>query len=160
MTKYATFGPDGILNGRYDSNIHTVIPAQALPLTEQQFTYSIEHTNGYLQWVNGQIVWTVPPPPPLPSQAELFQLTVKQFDSAVEAHLYAEAASCGYTNIERACMYASSPNPYQAESQSFVEWVGNVWAYCYGELQKVEAGTRSMPSVEQIISELPTRVVP
>jgi hypothetical protein len=66
MTKYATFGPDGILNGRYDSDIHTVIPAQALPLTEQQFTYSIEHTEGYLEWVNGNIVWTVPTSPQLP----------------------------------------------------------------------------------------------
>jgi hypothetical protein len=66
MTKYATFGPDGILNGRYDSDIHTVIPAQALPLTEQQFQYSIEHPEGYLEWVNGNIVWTVPLPPQLP----------------------------------------------------------------------------------------------
>lgn len=89
-----------------------------------------------------------------------FQSLTKQFDSAVEAYLHAEAVSHGYTNIERACMYAPVPNPYEAESRSFVEWVGSVWAYCYQELQKVQAGTRPVPTVEQILSELPTRVIP
>lgn len=98
---------------------------------------------------------------PIPlTPEEAFRVLVKQFDSAVESHLYAEAVAHGYTNIERACMYAAFPNPYWEESKSFVQWVGNVWAYCYGELQKVQAGTRPVPTVEQIISELPTRVLP
>lgn len=105
---------------------------------------------------------------PQPTQAEMdaaaptvaFNVTVKQFDVAVEAHLHAEATAHGYTNIERACMYASYANPYQAESQTYVAWVGNVWAYCYAELEKVKAGTRPMPTIEEIIAELPARVVP
>lgn len=105
---------------------------------------------------------------PMPTQAQIdsalpivsFQAIVKQFDSAVEAYLHAGATAHGYTNIERACMYAPVPNPYEAESQTFVQWVGDVWAYCYGELLKVENGTRPIPTVEQIISELPERVIP
>lgn len=107
-------------------------------------------------------------PQPQPTQAEIdaarpaveFLLLVRQFDAAIEAHLRDEAMAAGYTNIERACMYAAAPNPYQAESQSFVSWAGNVWAYCRQELAKVQAGTRPTPTIEQIISELPARVMP
>lgn len=105
---------------------------------------------------------------PQPTQAEMdavrpaveFQLLVREFDAAIEAHLRDEAVAAGYTNIERACMYAAAANPFQAESQSFVSWAGNVWAYCQQELAKVQAGTRPTPTVEQIISELPARVIP
>lgn len=107
-------------------------------------------------------------PAPQPTQAEMdavvpiieFQRLVREFDVAVEAHLLAEAQAAGYTNIERACMYAAAANPFQADSQSFVSWAGNVWAYCKQELAKVEAGTRPTPTIEQIISELPARVIP
>lgn len=105
---------------------------------------------------------------PQPTQAQIdaatpaveFQTLVREFDYAVEAHLRDEAIAAGYTNIERACMYAAAVNPYQAESQSFVSWAGNVWAYCRQELAKVQAGTRPTPTIEQIISELPARVIP
>ena len=158
--KYATFGPDGKLNGRYDSDIHSELPVGAKKITDELFNESISRTNGFLELRNGNVVWSTSPPPPRPTEAELFQLTIKQFDAAVEAHLQAEAVAAGYTNIERACMYAPVPNPFEAESRSFVQWVGNVWAYCYGELQKVQAGTRPMPTIEQIISELPQRIPP
>lgn len=111
--------------------------------------------------------WTYPAPQP--TQAEMdaaapqvaWQALVKQFDDAIEAHLHAAAVAAGYTNIERACMYAAATNPFESESQSFVSWAGNVWSYCEEELAKVQAGTRTpTPTVEDIISELPTRVIP
>lgn len=66
MTKYATFGQDGILNGRYDTDINTVIPNGAVEISDTQFFYSIQHSDGYLELVNGVVQWTVPPPPQLP----------------------------------------------------------------------------------------------
>jgi hypothetical protein len=107
-------------------------------------------------------------PLPQPTQAEMdaaapavaFLNLVRSFDAAIEAHLHDAAMAAGYTNIERACMYSGAPNPYQAESQSFVTWAGNVWAYCRAELAKVQAGTRPTPTIAEIISELPARVVP
>ena len=86
-----------------------------------------------------------------------FTNTVVKFESAIQSHLDAQAQSKGYDNITTACSYAAAPNPFQAEAVSFVSWRGNVWAYCYQELAKVQAGTRAMPTVEQIISELPAR---
>lgn len=107
-------------------------------------------------------------PQPQPTQAEVdaarpaveFQMLVREFDAAVEAHLRDEAVTAGYTNIERACMYAAATNPFQAESQSFVTWAGNVWSYCRQELAKVQAGTRPTPVLEDFLLELPARVPP
>lgn len=107
--------------------------------------------------------WSYPQQAPTQQQIDValpmvsFQALVKQFDSAVEAHLHDEAVANGYTNIERACMYASYQNPFQAESQSYVEWVGNVWAHCYQVLKSVENGMRPVPTVEELIVELPKR---
>jgi len=107
--------------------------------------------------------WSYPQPAPTQQQIDEalpvvhFQALVKQFDAAVEAYLHAGATAHGYTNIERACMYAAYQNPFQAESQSYVEWVGKVWAYCYQVLELVEDGVRQIPTVEELISELPKR---
>lgn len=90
------------------------------------------------------------------------QLTIEQiaakFESDIQSYLDDEAQLRGYDNITTACSYAAAPNPFQVESISFVTWRGNVWAYCYGELAKAKSGTRPMPTIEQIISELPVRV--
>jgi hypothetical protein len=83
---------------------------------------------------------------------------IASFENAIQQHLDNEAQLKGYDNITNACSYAGAPNPFQAEAQSFITWRGNVWAYCYGELAKVQAGTRPMPTIAQIISELPVRV--
>lgn len=79
------------------------------------------------------------------------------FENSIQAYLDSQAQAKGYDNITTACSYAAAPNPFQTEAISFVTWRGNVWHYCYGELAKVQAGTRAMPTIEQIISELPIR---
>lgn len=79
------------------------------------------------------------------------------FEVAVQSYLDQSAQSCGYDNITTACSYAGAANPFQTEAQSFVTWRGNVWAYCYQALDDVKTGTRPMPTIEQIISELPVR---
>lgn len=87
-----------------------------------------------------------------------FAEIVAEFESAIQAELDADAEAKGYDNILSACAYAGAPNPFQAEAELFISRRGNVWAYCYQELAKVQAGTRPMPTIEEIISELPPRV--
>lgn len=84
----------------------------------------------------------------------------KQFSDAIQTYMDDAARGRGYDNILSACSYAYPGNTFQAESESFVVWRSAVWNYCYGELQKVKDGTRTMPTVEQIISELPERILP
>lgn len=91
-------------------------------------------------------------PPPTLSQI------IASFEAAIQAELDADAQAKGYDNILSACAYAGAANPFQIEAQLYVTRRGNAWHYCYGELAKVQTGTRTMPTISQIISELPKRV--
>lgn len=93
--------------------------------------------------------------------------TLKDYDIAIERELDQQAEEAGYydplgriPNIDRACSYAGSANPYQAEGQSFVAWRAAVWAYVYQVKADVEAEVRPQPTIEELIAELPQRVIP
>jgi len=64
--KYATFDVDGKLSGRYDSAIHSTIPAGAVQLSDELFFQTINTTSGYWELVNGVVMHIVPPAPQLP----------------------------------------------------------------------------------------------
>ena len=73
---------------------------------------------------------------------------------AVQNMLDSAAKAKGYDSILSACSYAAYPNPFQAEGQEFVAWRGAVWAKCYEILDEVEAGTRTAPTVSELLAEL------
>ena len=66
----------------------------------------------------------------------------------------------GYDDIVSACSYAGYPNVFQEEAITFGQWRANVWAYGYAELDKVIAGTRPVPTIPEILAELPALVLP
>lgn len=92
------------------------------------------------------------------------QITLSDYDIAVERHLDAAAKAAGYydplgriPNIDRACSYAGFDNAYQQEGQSFVKWRGAVWEYVYGVRLAVEANKRPTPTIDELLAELPVR---
>jgi hypothetical protein len=101
--------------------------------------------------VNGswQQVWTVSQAAPADVQA--------RGELIAQQHLDAQAQAAGYDNIISACSYASAPNPYQTEGISFVKWRGECWVACYALMQEVQAGTREMPTVGELLAALPVR---
>lgn len=78
-----------------------------------------------------------------------------QFSIGIQLILDTAAQAKGFDNINTACIYAAAPNPFQVQGIAFLTWRGNVWAYCNGELAKVKAGTRAIPTFAQIVLELP-----
>lgn len=80
----------------------------------------------------------------------------EEYESAVQAHLDSVARSRGYDNIHTACAYAAAPNPYREESAMFVTWRGEVWDYAYNQFNLIHAAEREIPSIPEIIAELPT----
>ena len=88
-------------------------------------------------------------PPPPPTDEELHAIKLKEFEQVVQRHLDATAKSKGYESVLSACTYASYANPFQAEGQAFTAWRGNVWSYCYEQIN-VFTGT-----VEDFILTLP-----
>lgn len=100
-----------------------------------------------------QLIKAYTPPPP-PTAAELLSQAEAGFNAAVEGHIEAIAKERGYDSAMSFRSYAGAVNPYQAEAEAFVKWSGEVWAYCYAELGKVKAGSRSIPEIKDFISEL------
>lgn len=84
------------------------------------------------------------------------EIIIKMYEKAIDNHLNLIARQYRYDSIHTACSYASVENPFQAESQMFVKWRGNVWAHCYQVMNDVKSGARQIPSLEELIAELPT----
>jgi|GEM_PF-1528013 len=85
----------------------------------------------------------------------------KALVDAVQAHLDATAQTRGYDGILSLASYAASNNPpFAIEGRAGADWRDAVWLYCYGVLAAVQAGTRPVPSAEELVAELPALVWP
>ena len=81
--------------------------------------------------------------------------TTADFAAAIQSHIDATAKARGYNGPATLASYVASTIPaWAAEAQAFVAWRDAVWIYAYGELAKVQAGQRTQPTVDEIVSEL------
>lgn len=86
--------------------------------------------------------------------------------SAVQAHLDTVAASRGYGDsatspIVSACSYAASTHPkYGPEGRACLTWREACWDHCYQVLADVQSGLRVVPTVAELVAELPVMVWP
>lgn len=77
--------------------------------------------------------------------------------NAVQKKLDEVAQTRGYDGILSLCSYATSSDPtFSVEGQAGVEWRDAVWRYCYNLLAEVQAGTKPVPTVTELIAGLPT----
>ena len=90
-------------------------------------------------------------------QAGILQTSVV---NAIDDLLDAEAKKNGYSSIISATSYAGYPNDFQAEGLAYGTWRSAVWAYCYQELDKIQQGLRTIPTLEEFIGELPALTLP
>lgn len=91
----------------------------------------------------------IDPPKPTPDQ------TLQSYTAAIQGRLDAFAQSRGYDSGVSCASYAVSTNAtFKAEAGRFIELRDQTWAKCYAITAEVKAGS-SMPTLEQIIAELP-----
>lgn len=80
---------------------------------------------------------------------------------AIQQHLDETARTHAYDGILSLCTYASSPNPkFAAEGQAGVDWRDACWTKGYEILAECQAGTRAVPTREELVAELPMMVWP
>lgn len=85
---------------------------------------------------------------PLPQQED--------YAAAVQARIDAIAKAREFNDGVTAATYLTSTIPrWKADAQVFVAWRDQVWAYSYGELDKVMNGERQQPTIADFINELP-----
>jgi hypothetical protein len=85
-----------------------------------------------------------------------------RFIAAVQSHLDATAQSHGYDSIYTACTYADEPAValFQAQGQALRAWRSLVWAHCHNVMAAVMAEQRAVPSITELIADLPALVMP
>lgn len=90
--------------------------------------------------------WAMPP-----------ELTKAELTAAVQAHMDAAARAAGYDDIKSAVTYAEEPAvpKFQQEGQAFRAWRSLCWAACYEVMADVQTGSRSVPTADELIADLP-----
>jgi hypothetical protein len=94
-------------------------------------------------------------------QEEFLASTKSQLISAIQSMLDEKAKERGYDSILSLCTYATSPNKkFADEGQAGVSWRDEVWAKGFTILADVEGGERAIPTVDELLAELPAFVWP
>jgi len=89
-------------------------------------------------------------------RAEQQSVLLNSFRVAVQSLLDAKAQEKQYDNGFTVASYVVSTNPiWKAEAEAFVAWRDAVWGYALAELDKVQSGTREIPTLEAFLEELP-----
>ncbi|MCV9967757.1 hypothetical protein OIU34_38725 [Pararhizobium sp. BT-229] len=93
--------------------------------------------------------------------AEAASKAVFEYSNAIQAHMEAKAAERHYDSVQSAVSYRGDPNPqFAAEAEALFVWRSAGWTYATTELDKVTAGQRDQPGVEELVGELPAFVWP
>lgn len=140
-------------NGFYDTAIHgDDIPAGAVCITDAEYAALLAGQAAgkiILTDANGRPV-LVDPPEPSPDQIWA------SYSVAVQDRLDAFAQSRGYDSGVSCASYAASTNAtFKAEAGRFVELRDQTWAKCYTIVDEVKAGKRPMPTLDELLLELP-----
>ena len=93
--------------------------------------------------------------PPAPTQAQIIAF----LEAAVQSHMDGAAHAAGYDSILSAVSYIGSSR-FGPQAVAFRDWRDAVWGACYAIEAAVQAGTRPIPTVAELLAELPVLVLP
>lgn len=83
----------------------------------------------------------------------------KALTQAVQDWMDETVSVRNYDNIFTACSYANSTDTkFRAEGEACVAWRDRVWKRCYAILDEVMAGLRVIPTTQELLAELRTKV--
>lgn len=95
----------------------------------------------------------------IPAYVPTVEEIQKMLTDGVQAYMDTKAQERGYDNIHTACSYANSTDEvFKAEGTACLAWRDSVWRKCYTILDEVKAGKRAIPTLEEVIAELPVLV--
>ena len=88
-------------------------------------------------------------------QEEIIATTAKAMEDAIENYINETVKTKGYNSQDSIAKYLVSGNPFYDECTAISLWIGSVWVYSHQVQTDVLAGTREMPTVDELLTELP-----
>lgn len=93
---------------------------------------------------------------PEPTEEEVHGHLQEHMTYAVQRYLDAFAQTRGYDGIMSACSYSNSTDAqFKLEADYCIQLRDTTWRMGYAILAEVKAGNRPVPTVEELIAELP-----
>ncbi len=83
------------------------------------------------------------------------EITVKDYETAVDAHIDAVARENDFTSILHCTKYSGFENEFRVKAERLLAWNAACWVKCHEVMNAVNAGTRTAPTIEELIAELP-----
>lgn len=77
------------------------------------------------------------------------------YEQAIQQHLDDKAKELRYDNINSIAKYLGYENPFKLECEKLGLWCANCWVVAAQIEADVLAGTRTAPTIEEVIAELP-----
>lgn len=143
--------------GFYDLAIHAAIPPDAVEITQDEHTALLAAQSAGKRITADAIGRPVAVDPPPPTSEQIISL----YTGSVQQRLDTFARTRNYDGILSAATYATSQVPkFKAEGQYAVEARDATWAKCYEVLAAVEAGSRPMPTLDELLAQLPVLTWP
>lgn len=127
------------------------------PVTPPPSQYQMNLVQGTPELNDGEwsMVWEFEPMSEEDAAADTVRL-MQEYVDAVQGYMDGIAQQKGYDDIKSAALRAALPNsPFHLEGVAAGEWMDQCWSTCYAILADVQAESREIPTVEEIISELP-----
>lgn len=92
-----------------------------------------------------------------PTQEELVKSRITEIQSAVQNLLDSKAQEKNYDNGFAIASYANSTDAiFHDEANRFIAWRDACWRECYNILAQFQSGEIEMPTVEYVLSRLPS----
>lgn len=119
----------------------------------EEFKTQWEQVHAYALANPNMITEEEPYVPPVPTEAEI----QKALTDGVQNWMDTKVQERNYDNVHT-CVgtYLYSPvDKFRIEAEHVKDWVSYVWAKCYEILAQVKNGEREIPTLEEVINELP-----
>lgn len=85
----------------------------------------------------------------------------ENIEHTIDKHICATAQAKGYNSTESCLSYIGDANQqWDAEATAFKAWRSQCWEYVIAEQSKINTGTRTMPTPEEAVAELPAMIWP
>ena len=82
--------------------------------------------------------------------------TIKRLESDVDRHIAEACKAWGYDSADSISKYMARPNSvWHDECIALGDWIDGCWLKCHEVMNDVLAGSRPVPTSEELVAELP-----